>query len=398
MGSSDRIILHLDMDAFFAAIEQRERPELRGKPIVIGHPGRRGVVATCSYEARVFGVRSAMPSVTAERLCPDAIWVSGRMGLYREVSARVFAMLDEAAPVVERVSVDEAYADLTGLARDLEEGAAVAEELRRRIREEERLTASAGIAPCRFLAKIASDLNKPDGQVVVPREKVPEILGPLPVRVVPGIGPKLAEKLARRFRVRTVGELARIDERALRAEVGAQSARFLHDRSHGIDERPIVPEHERKQVSEERTYRDDLTTLDEVHRELLARAEGVAAGLRKRDVVGRTVVLKVRDRHFRTLTRSRTLAEPTDLAGEIFEVARTMFRERVDLRGQGIRLLGVGVKELVARDALTPTLFPDEARERARRAARAADLLRERFGREALRPARLVPPFERDEE
>lgn len=384
-----RIILHLDMDAFFAAVEQRERPELRGKPVIIGHRGRRGVVATCSYEARPFGVRSAMPSVTAERLCPDAIWVQGRMELYREVSRHVMAMLHDVAPIVEQVSVDEAYADLTGVAKSLDEGGRIAEELRTRIREEERLTASAGIALCRFLAKIASDLRKPDGQVVLGQDAIETVLWPLATRVIPGVGPKLAEKLAR-FGMKTVGDIARRDERFLLTHFGAQTARFLRDRSHGIDERPIEPEQERKQISEERTYTVDLQTKEEIARELRDRAEGVAHDLRRKALLGKSVVLKVRDENFVTLTRTRALEEPTDLAQEIFDVGWRLFQERVDLGGRGVRLLGLGVKDLVAQRDVTPSLFPDAQRERARRAAQAADTLRAKFGDDAVKPARLV--------
>jgi DNA polymerase-4 len=386
----DRVIVHLDMDAFYASIEQRERPELRGQPIIIGHPGRRGVVATCSYEARPYGVRSAMPSVTADRLCPDAVWVSGRMGLYKEVSREVFGLLRELTPQVEQVSIDEAYADLTGVAGTLEHGAALAADLRARIRGEQRLTASAGIAPCRYLAKIASDLDKPDGQLMLGHERIPELLWPLSVRVVPGIGPKLAASLEERFGVQTVGELARVPEVKLRRAYGTLTAHFLHDRAHGVDEREIVPYSARKQVSEERTYRDDITTEDQVHRELLARAEGVAHELRRKEVVGRTVVVKARDNRFNTVTRSRTLEEPTDLASEIFAVAWELYRTRVDFGGRGLRLLGVGVKDLLAEREVPRTLFPDERRERARRAARALDGLTERYGKGLIRPARLL--------
>ena len=218
-GVRDRVILHLDMDAFYAAVEQRERPELRGKPVLIGHPGPRGVVATCSYEARRFGIRSAMPSVRAMRLCPDAIWLPPNFTLYHEVSERIFALVERAAPVIEQVSIDEAYGDLTGVARDLADGAEIARELKDSIRAAERLTASAGVARCRFLAKVASDLEKPDGLVAIGPADVERVLWPLSVRVIPGVGPKLQEQLARRG-ARTVGDLARADERMLRRELG----------------------------------------------------------------------------------------------------------------------------------------------------------------------------------
>ncbi len=389
--SAPRIVLHLDMDAFFAAVEQRERPELRGRPVIVGHRGRRGVVATCSYEARRFGVRSAMPSVTAEKLCPDAVWVRGRGELYRAVSRRIFAMLDELAPRVERVSIDEAYADLSDVVRDFDEAAERAAGLRALIRREERLTASAGIAPCRFLAKIASDLDKPDGQVVLTRERIPELLWPLSVQAIPGVGPRLAERLARRG-IRAIGDLVRRSEDELAAMFGRRTAVFLHRRARGIDERPVVTGHERRQISEERTYADDLHDPAAILRELRARAEGVARALRRRGVLGRAVVLKVRDGRYHTVTRTRTLAEPTDLASTIFATGRDLLRERVDLRGRGVRLLGLGVKDLVPQAGVTPPLFPDEREQRERRAARLVDELTRRFGRDALRPASLLEP------
>ncbi len=387
----ERVILHLDMDAFFAAIEQRERPELRGKPVLIGRPGPRGVVATCSYEARRYGVHSAMPSVTAARLCPDAVWVQPRHRFYAEVSRRIFGeIVARHVPVLEQVSVDEAYGDLTGLAADLAEGAEIAARIREEIRRRERLTASAGIAPCRFLAKIASDLDKPDGLTVLSRERFLAVVGPMPVQVIPGVGPKLARRLGG-LGVRTVEELARVPFARLRRELGLRTALFLAARARGEDDTPVGAPHERKQVSEERTYRDDLRDPGEIERELLARAEGVAAALRRRGLVARTVVLKVRDGTFRTVTRSRTLDEPTDLARHLYEAGRDLLRERVDLAGRGVRLLGLGAKDLLRREELPPALFPDERRERERAAARAADLLRARFGSSALRPARLVP-------
>src|SRR5262245_38479651 len=203
---SARIILHLDMDAFYAAVEIREDPTLAGKPLIIGHRGRRGVVSTCSYEARAFGVRSAMPSLTAERLCPEAIWLPGRMSLYVEVSRAIRKSMDEVTPVVEPLSIDEAFLDLTGIAQSLEEGARIARSLKERIRGEQRLTASVGIAPNKFLAKIASDLEKPDGLVVFPLAEVPTRLHPLPVERLWGVGPKTARRV-HALGIRTVGDV-----------------------------------------------------------------------------------------------------------------------------------------------------------------------------------------------
>jgi DNA polymerase-4 len=385
----DRVILHLDMDAFYAAVEQRERPELRGKPVLIGHPGPRGVVATCSYEARPFGVRSAMPSVRAMRLCPGATWLPPNFPLYHEVSTRIIALVERVVPVVEQVSIDEAYGDLTGVARDLADGAALALELKTAIHAAERLTASAGVAACRFLAKVASDLEKPDGLVTIGPGDVERVLWPLSVRVIPGVGPKLQEHLAR-LGARTVGDLARADERLLRREFGAATAHFLKERAHGEDDAPIESWHERKQVSEERTYGEDLSGDAAIEQELFARADGIASELRRRELVARNVAVKLRDASYRTITRSRTLDEPTDLAAEIYEAARGLWRAADEFRGRGLRLLGVAARELLAARDVPPPLFPDEQRERARQLARAADALRERFGDRAARPARLV--------
>ena len=385
----DRVILHLDMDAFYAAVEQRERPELRGKPVLIGHPGPRGVVATCSYEARPFGVRSAMPSVRAMRLCPDAIWLPPDFSLYHEVSTRIFALVERAAPVIEQVSIDEAYGDLTGVARDLADGVAIARDLKDAIRAAERLTASAGVARCRFLAKVASDLEKPDGLVAIGPADVERVLWPLSVRVIPGVGPKLQEQLAR-CGIRSVGDIARADERMLRREFGAPTALFLEQRARGEDDTPVETWHERKQVSEERTYGEDLAGDAAIEQELFARADGIAAELRRRELVARNVAVKLRDANYRTITRSRTLDAPTDLASEIYAAAHALWRAADEFRGRGLRLLGVAARELLPARDVPPPLFPDEHRERARQVARAADALRERFGDGAARPARLV--------
>lgn len=393
----DRVILHLDMDAFFAAVEQRERPELRGKPVLIGHPGPRGVVATCSYEARTFGIRSAMPSVTAERLCPHGVWVSPRFELYSATSRRIFEHFARLVPVVEQVSVDEAYGDLTGAVADLDEGVLLAVRLKEAIRAGESLTASAGVSYCRYLAKIASDLEKPDGLVRIGPEDVEPRIWPLAARVIPGVGPKTAERLAR-FGLKTVGDLACCAERRLVDAVGATMAAYLVERALGHDDTPVEPHGERKQVSEERTYGTDLRSADEIERELLARAEGVAAELRRKGVLARTVTIKVRDGAYNTVTRARTLEEPTDLASELYHVGLALFTERVDLHGRGVRLLGLGAKDLLHPSQVPPTLFPDERRLRAHAIARAADRLREKFGDDAVRPARLVRPDDHDDE
>jgi nucleotidyltransferase/DNA polymerase involved in DNA repair len=381
--------LHLDMDAFYAAVEVRENPDLAGKPLIIGHAGKRGVVSTCSYEARKFGVRSAMPSVIAARLCPGAIWLPGRMDLYVAVSRRLRGILDEEAPVVEPLSIDEAFLDMTGLAKDLAEGAVIARTLKARIRAEERLTASVGVAANKFLAKLASDLEKPDGLVVFPMEDVPTRLWPLPVERLWGVGPKSAEVL-HRGGIRTIGQIARLTEAALAAIVGAGMAEHLHGLSRGEDHRPVSAGRDAKSISEERTYGDDLTDPGDVDRELLARAEGVARELRREGLAARTVHLKVRTGDFATSTRALTLRDPSDLADVLIDAARTMYRERIELHGKGVRLLGVGVSGLIPTGSAPAPLFPDPQVTRARKLAEAQDAVNDKLGDDVVTRASLL--------
>jgi nucleotidyltransferase/DNA polymerase involved in DNA repair len=386
------------MDAFYAAVEVREDPSLAGKPLIIGHRGRRGVVSTCSYEARKFGVHSAMPSVTAERLCPQAVWLHGRMGLYVEISRRIRRIMRASAPVVEPLSIDEAFLDMTGVVPDLEGGRAAAAEIKAQIVERERLTASVGVAPNKFLAKVASDMEKPDGLVVFSLEDVERRLWPMPIRRLWGVGPKSAERLAT-LGISTIGDLLRVPESDLVARLGPASAAHLVHLARGEDDRPVQSHHEPKSISEERTYGTDLTDPDEIDRAMLARAEGIARELRRDRLTGRTVHIKVRTGDFTTWTRSLTLRKPTDLAEVIVDAARRMYRERIELRGRGVRLLGVGVSGLEHPGTGQETLFPDPGEEAARKRARATDLVRNKLGEKAVTRARLVnkPGEEEDE-
>jgi DNA polymerase-4 len=378
------------MDAFYASVEMREDPSLVGKPLIIGHRGPRGVVSTCSYEARRFGVKSAMPSVTAERLCPHATWLPGRMDLYGEVSRRIRAIMDEFTPVVEPLSIDEAFLDLTGIAANLTEGAEAGRGLKERIRQSERLIGSVGVAPNKFLAKLASDLEKPDGTVIFPLEAVRQRLWPLPVERLWGVGPKTADHL-HGLGLRLIGDLIRVPRSRLVSRLGPALAEHLIDLAQGLDERPVQPAREAKSISEERTYRRDLRDGAVIHREILARSEGVARQLRDEGLQGWTVNLKVRTGEFTTWTRSRTLAAPTRLTEEIQKAASGMFREKIDLGRNGVRLLGVGISHLeTAHPAEQPGLFPDPDRERGERAAAAADAVRHRFGERAITRAGLL--------
>lgn len=384
-----RVILHLDMDAFYAAVEVREDPSLAGKPVIIGHRGRRGVVATCSYEARRFGVRSAMPSVTADRLCPDAVWIPGRMDLYVEVSRRIRAILAEASPIVEPLSIDEAFLDLSGIAADLAAGGAAGRRIKARIRDQERLSASVGVAPNKFLAKLASDLEKPDGLVLFPVEDVPRRLWPMPVGRLWGVGPKTATRLETGG-LKTIGDIARVPRRALETLVGEGMAAHLAALAHGTDDRPVEASRESKSISEERTYGDDLVDAEAIDRALLERAEGVARQLRREGLAARTVHLKVRTGDFTTWTRAHTLPFPTDLAEAIVAAARDLFRHRIDLGGRGVRLLGVGVSGIEPAAGVPSRLFPTEDEATARKLARASDAVRDRLGDDAVVRARLL--------
>ncbi len=407
-----RVILHLDMDAFYAAVEVRDDPSLAGKPLIIGHRGRRGVVSTCSYEARRFGVSSAMPSVTAERLCPVATWLPGRMEHYVAVSRRIRRIMEDATPVIEPISIDEAFLDMTGVVSPaattaaarrpiatLQEGRVVADWLKRRIRDEERLTASVGVAPTKFLAKVASDLEKPDGLVVLTAEDVPARLWPMPVERLWGVGPKTAPRLKAAGLV-TVGDVARRPIAELAAIVGEEWGAHLRELAHGRDDREVEVDREARSISEERTYETDLRDSDAIDRALLARSEGVAQSLRHEGLAARTVHIKVRTGDFTTWTRAHTLPAPTDLAEVLVRAARDLFRERIRLGRKGVRLLGVGVSGIEPANAGAvasgqQALFPDPEEERARRATRAADAVRARLGDDAITRARLLKRSDR---
>jgi DNA polymerase-4 len=390
-----RVILHLDMDAFYAAVEVREAPDLAGKPLIIGHRGRRGVVSTCSYEARKYGVHSAMPSVRAEQLCPDAIWLSGRMSLYVEVSREIRRIMNDYSPLVEPLSIDEAFIDLTGIAADLNGAVETAKGLRARIRDEQRLTASVGVAPNKFLAKLASDMDKPDGLTVIALEDLPAKVWPLPVERLWGVGPKTARRLGEAG-IRKIGDLLEHDAELLRSRIGTNSAAHLRALARGDDDRPVVSERRHKSISEERTYGEDLVDPEEIDRAMLARAEGVARQLRRQKIVAHTVHLKVRTGDFTTWTRSLTLPSPTDLAEPVVEAARGLFRDRIRLAGRGVRLLGVGVSGLEPARSVQRSLFEAPAEERARKMARAADAVREKLGEKAVTRARLLRKTRRD--
>ncbi len=352
-------VLHLDLDAFFAAVEQRDKPSLRGKPVVVGGVGGRGVVSTASYEARRYGVRSAMSTREARARCPHAAFLSGRFHAYRDTSRAVMNLLRSVSPLVEPLSLDEAFVDLAATDLPDLEVATVrdfAEDLRARVVEATGgLTASVGIGSSKFIAKVASDLDKPDGLVLVPPGGEQELLRPMHVSVIPGVGPATVERL-RRAGIHTVADLEAVSLEELVRLLGRSHGAGLYALARAEDDRPVVPERETKSVSVEGTYDVDLTDRKLMEGLLTRQAAQVADRLRKHGMSGRTVTIKVRLHDFTTLNRSTTLPSPTDRAAVIGRLARTLLGE-LDTSG-GVRLLGVGVSGLA--DWIQEDLFGDD--------------------------------------
>jgi DNA polymerase-4 len=392
---TERTILHVDLDAFFASVEQRDRPELRGKPVIVGgDPGGRGVVSAASYEARRFGVHSAMSLREAVRRCPDGVFlpVDGRR--YQQASRDVMAILRRFTPQVEPISIDEAFLDVTGSRQLFGEGRAIALAIKAAIREDVDLPASVGVATTKLVAKIASDLQKPDGLVVVEPGEEAAFLAPLPIARLWGVGEKTAVALAD-YGIRTIGDLAALAPDVLVRRFGKHGA-SLASRARGMDDDPVHQGDPAKSVGHEHTFDVDTSDRETIERTLLAMSDGVAGRLRSAGVRASTIAVKIRDSSFRTITRQRTLPEPTDMTDPIFRAAVELARPEV--RGIRVRLLGVTASNLGDREQLG--LFPTEE-PRRRAAIEAADTIRRRYGEQAVTRGRLVgtglpAPFERD--
>jgi len=384
-----RAILHLDLDAFYASVEQLDEPALRGRPVVVAGPSARGVVCAASYEARRFGVRSAMPTVRARRLCPEGVFVSPRFPRYEELSGRVFAMYREYTPLVEPLSLDEAFLDVTASEALYGGGRAVAEALRQRVKAEVGLTVSAGVAEVKLAAKIASDLGKPDGLVEVPAGGTREFLAPLPVSRLWGVG-KVTEAALAKLGVHRIGQLAAAPEALVAAALGSGAARHLVALARGDDPREVVPDEPSRSVGAEETFEADLTGRAALLPHLLAQAERTARRLREAGLRGRTVTLKVKYSDFTLVTRRCTLAAATDDGAAVFAAAREQL-ERVEL-DRPVRLIGVSVSGFEARAEQLGLFEQRPAADAARRAAvnAAVDAVNRRFGREAIRPATLA--------
>ena len=386
-----RIILHLDMDAFYTSVEQRDHPEYQGKPVVVGANPRggrgRGVVAAASYEAREFGLHSAMPIGRAYRRCPHAVYLRGNMRKYGEVSRRIMEILRGFTDLVEQISIDEAFLDVTGSIRLFGERRQLALEIRRRIREQERLSASIGIAPNKFLAKIASDLDKPDGLVEVEPGHEEEFLRDLPVERLWGVGPRTADELHKLglYKIRDIARLslAELDERF------GKHGRQLYRLARGIDDRPVQPEHEWKSLGQETTFEEDTDDPQKVRQTLLELSEAVARRLRKQELLAGGLTLKFRDEDFVTETRSMTLPDPTDDASEIFGITLQLL-SRVRSRDHKVRLLGIYGSRLQDVHGAPRQLRLFEPDEKRRRLNVSMDSIQQRFGDRAVNRATLV--------
>ncbi|CAN5606217.1 DNA polymerase IV [soil metagenome] len=386
-------ILHADMDAFFASVEIRARPELRGLPVVVGGTQGRGVVAAASYEARRYGIRSAMSMAQALRLCPRAVVIAPTRGAYSEASRAIMEIFNEFTPSVEPLSLDEAFLDVTGAVGLFGRPADIARQIRRRVFEDQQLTCSIGIAPIKSVAKLASGSCKPNGLRVVSRAGLLDFLHPLPVTALWGVGQATAEPL-RRLGIRTVGELAETPIGALRRAVGIATANHLHALASGHDDRVVTPRQAEKSISTDRTLLHDLLTETEVAKELLRGAVEVTERLRQANRTARTVGIKIRFADFTTLTRVRTLAEPTDSSKEVYAASLALYRT-LSLDRPRIRLVGVKLENLRPNDEAVQLALDLTGGQKPQRSAtdRAVDLLTSRFGESAVRPASLLSPM-----
>ncbi len=386
-----RSILHVDMDAFFASVEQREDPRLAGRPVIVGADPRggrgRGVVAACSYEARRFGIHSAMPISQAFRRCPQGVYLPPRGALYQQVSREVMQLLQRFSDLVEPISIDEAFLDVTGSTLLFGPPRAIAESIREAVRTEQRLTCSIGIAPNKFLAKVASDLNKPDGVTVVPEGAERRFLAPLPVRCIWGVGPRTEEKLAR-LGVRNIGDIWS-RPRQFWCERFGKHGLHLWNLSQGHDTRLVQPHSGFKSLSHERTFGRDTDDLKHLEATILSLAEAVAKRLRNNGVGGRGVTLKWRWADFTSLTRQTTLPHPTDDARTIYQACLRLLRKLLPLE-QKVRLVGVAVGRLEAPDRDgQPELFGEQAG-RKRKLDESVDAIQRKFGRGIIKKARLL--------
>jgi DNA polymerase-4 len=382
-------VLHIDMDAFYASVELISRPELKGTPVIVGG-GSRSVVLSATYEARRFGVHSAMPMTRARRLCPQATVVEPSHGRYSRVSAGVMEIFRSVTPLVEPLSLDEAFLDVAGAVRRLGRPREIGQLIRDRVADEQGITCSVGVATTKFVAKLASTRSKPDGMLVVPASGVVAFLHPLPVGALWGVGEKTEKELTR-LGLHTVGDIAHTPRNTLVRALGQAAGSHLHALSWGRDERRVVAHEPDKSIGAEETFSRDVDDPDVVRRELLRLAERTAARLRTAGLAGRTVSVKIRFADFTTITRARTLSEPTDVAAVLYATARQLY-EALGLDRARLRLVGIRVEGLVESELAPHQLLLGERAQGRREVEQAADRAARRFGDGTVRPASLVDP------
>jgi len=383
-----RQIIHLDMDAFYPAVEVLDNPDLKGKPVIVGGSRNRGVVSSASYEARKFGVHSAQPMATAMRLCPHGIYLPVRMSRYQEVSDQIFEIFHRFTPLVEGLSIDEAFLDVTGSVRLFGKPEDIARKIKETVFKETGLTVSAGVAPSKFVAKIASDMDKPDGLTVVHPDRVREFLDPLPIRKMWGVG-KVTQEALERLGIRTFKDLSQMPLEVLEKHFGKHGMK-MHLLSKGVDEREVVPERDAKSVGHEDTFETDIIDPSPAKKELLALAHRVAHRMRQDKVTGETVTLKVKYSDFTLITRSATLPEATDDASVIYSTACTLL-EKTAVGKRPVRLLGISVSNLSGEPESQLSLFLGEkGPAKKSKLNTALDSIQEKFGDKCIRPGTLI--------
>ena len=389
LKTRQRSIIHLDMDAFYPAVEALDKPELKGKPVIVGGNRERGVVSSASYEARRFGVHSAQPIATAIRLCPDGIFMPVRMSRYKEVSRQVFEIFHCFTPLVEPLSIDEAFLDLTGAERLLGQTKEIARKIKETVFIKTGLTVSAGVAPSKFTAKIASDIDKPDGLIVVPPDRVREFLDPLPVKKMWGVG-KITQQALARLNVKTFKDLRQIPLEILEKNFGKHGA-AMHLLSMGIDERDVEPEREVKSIGHEQTFMEDILNPDQARKEMLSLSNRVALRMRREEVRGSTVSLKVKYSDFTQITRAETLPEPTDDGMEIYSISCRLLKKTA-VGKRPVRLLGISLSRLSSPEGKKQLfLFDRDKGYRKRKDLNSAlDSICDKFGEKSIRPATLI--------
>ena len=377
------MIIHVDMDAFYASVEELDRPELVGKPVIVaGDPHSRGVVSAANYVARTFGVHSAMPSATARRLCPQGVFLPGRMDRYVDVSRQIRKIFHRYTPLVEPLSLDEAFLDVTGSMGLFGPAEQIGRRIKREIRDELQLMASVGVAPNKYLAKIASDLDKPDGFVVVDENNIQAFLDPLPVSRIWGVG-RVSNQVLQRLGIRTIAQLRAASLDLLRDKFGNMGDHLWH-LARGIDDRPVVPDHEAKSISHETTFATDIADAEILRGCLLQLTEQVARRLRGQGLLACTVHIKVRFADFQTITRNQTLRQATDLTDELWQVAAEMLSNRLPKKHPPVRLLGMGVSGFEESGQSQGLLFDREERQRQGQLDTVTDEILDRFGKGSI--------------